>query len=183
MKTIHKITLLGVALLFSMLLIAPQSYAQDGPELNDPQIASAVVAANQIDVNYGKIALKKSKNEEVLHFAQTMINDHESIIEAAVALATKLGVTPDDQNDLTQSLLDGEKEMIKTLKKAKKGDEFNKVYIDNEVAFHEAVIGAVKDLLIPQAENEELKQTMIDVSPLLEHHLEMAKQAQANLNK
>jgi len=181
MKYLYKTTFFSIALLCGMFLFFMQSHAQDAPDLNDPQIASAVVVANQIDVDYGKIALEKSENDEVKHFAQTMINDHQSIIEAAVALAEKLGVTPDNENELTQSLSDGEKEMIAKLKKAKKGQEFDKVYIDNEVAYHEAVIGAVKEVLIPQADNEELKQTMVDVSPLLDHHLEMAKEAQAHL--
>lgn len=151
------------------------------PQFTDPQIASIVVAANQIDVNYGKIALKKSKNKDVRHFAQTMITDHENIVKAAGELAEKLGVTPDDENDLTQSLLDQAKETTAKLE-GLSGDEFNKAYIQNEVDFHDAVISAVKDLLIPQTDNEELKNTMIDVTPLLEEHLKMANEANAKIN-
>ena len=154
-----------------------QNPTADIPELNDAQIASVAVTANQVDVNYGKIALKKSNDPAVKKFAETMIKDHNDIINQAVALAQKLGVTPED-NAVTQSLIDGEKATTEQLN-GLEGKEFNKAYIDNEVAYHEAVIDAVKNILIPQTQNEELKQTLINITPLLEHHLEMAKEAQS----
>ena len=61
------------------------------PQLTDAEIASVAVTANQIDVDYGKIALKKSKGAEVRKFAQKMIDDHTSVINQAVALAKKTG--------------------------------------------------------------------------------------------
>ena len=84
-------TVLFVAALWAMPAMAQNSSA---PQLNDSEIASVVVTANQIDVDYGKIALKKATNPELRNFAQTMIDDHTSIIAQAVALAKKLGVTP-----------------------------------------------------------------------------------------
>lgn len=147
---------------------------------SDAQIASIAVVANQIDVDYGKIALEKSSNEANRKFAQTMINDHESIINAAVELAQKLGVTPDGDNDLTKSLLEGA-EQTKEKLNSLSGAEFEKFYIQNEYDFHDAVVGAVRDVLIPQTENAELKETLQSVMPLLEHHLKMAKETLDNL--
>lgn len=180
MRVLNNITgsVAGLACSFMFLFTVN---AQDMPQLTDPEIASVVVTANQIDVNYGNIALKKSKNEEVLKFAQTMINDHENIIKQSVELAGKLGVTPKD-NAVTQSLLAGEKEMTKKLKKLK-GKAFDKAYLENEVAYHEAVIAAVKTVLLPQTKNKELKDAITSVAPLLEHHLGMAKMANSNFNK
>ncbi len=166
-------------LLASALLFATTAFAQHAPKVTDPEIASIAVTANQIDVNYGKIALKKSHNTEVRHFAQSMVQDHESIIKQAVDLAHKLGVTP-KMNATTQSLLKGEKTTTAKLNKLK-GKAFDKAYIDNEVAYHEAVISTVKNVLIPQAKNQELKDLLVKVSPLLDHHLEMAKMAQAKV--
>lgn len=151
----------------------------DAPQFNDAQIAHIVVIADQIDVDYGKVALEKSKNEEVIHFAQSMVSDHEQIIKSATELVEKLGVTPED-NDLSKSLLEGQQTILEQFK-GLEGAEFDKAYIDNEVAYHEAVIGAVKEILIPSAQNQELKQALTDVMPLLEHHLEMAKMAQAKI--
>jgi len=171
----------SMALLFVAVLWAMPATAQSSStsQLTDPEIASVAVTANQIDVDYGKIALKKAKNAEARKFAQTMIDDHTSIIDQAVALATKLGVTPKD-NVVTQSLLDGAKKIKRTLNR-KKGKAFDKAYIDNEVDYHEAVISTIKNVLIPQTQNAELKDLLKSAMPLLEHHLEMAKTAQADL--
>ncbi|MBW7892432.1 MAG: DUF4142 domain-containing protein [Chitinophagaceae bacterium] len=159
----------AVALIFCSPIMEVQ--AQD--KLTDPEIASVAVTANQIDVNYGKIAIKKSKNADIRKFAETMINDHESIIKQAAALATKLNVTP-QSNAVTKSLLDGEVTATKILN-AKKGKAFDKAYADNEAAYHEAVVGAVKTKLIPETQNAELKSLLESVVPLLDHHLQMAK--------
>lgn len=150
------------------------------PKLTDAEIASVAVVANQIDVDYGKIALKKASNADAKKFAQTMIDDHTSIINQAVALAKKLGVTP-KSNAVTKSLLDGAAIITKDLE-LKKGKAFNKAYIDNEVEYHKAVIATVEDVLIPQTQNAELKALLQKVMPLLNHHLEMAKMAQSKLN-
>lgn len=122
------------------------------------------VVANQIDIDYAAIAKEKSRNAEILKFAQTMANDHAAVIEQAAALAKKLGVTPKD-NAVSKQLLEGAKQKQKELR-ALSRKAFDKAYIDNEVAYHEAVIGAVETLLIPETENGELKKLLKNVLPL-----------------
>lgn len=169
--------LAGAAICLALFYLP--SAAQNEIHLTDPEIASAAVTANKIDVDYGKIALKRAKSADVRKFAQTMVNDHTAIIKQATDLAKKLGVTPKD-NPLTQQLLTGEKKETEVLK-SKKGKDFDKAYIDNEVAYHEAVINAVKNVLIPQTKNEQLKALLVKVSPLLQEHLEHAKMVQSKL--
>src|ERR1041384_2083255 len=64
--------------------------------VTDPQIAAIVVAANTVDIEAGKLAQSKTKNEKVKQFAETMINDHTAVNKSAVELVTKLGVTPEE---------------------------------------------------------------------------------------
>lgn len=176
MKTIKTFTVAAGTLLVFMLLTSADTTAQNTPQLTDPEIASVAVTANQIDVDYALIAEKKSHNADVLRFAKTMKDDHTAVINMAVKLAQKLGVTP-MTNSVTKSLLDGAKSMTKTLN-SKSGKAFNKAYIDNEVAYHASVIGAVENLLIPQAQNAELKGLLVKVLPTLKAHLEHAKMVQ-----
>ena len=173
MKKITTWTLSMLA--YSAFLMAP-AMAQQNPPLTDAEVASVAVVANQIDIDFGKIAREKSKNAEVLKFAQTMINDHQAVIDQAVALVTKLKVTPQD-NAVSKKLL-ADAEHTKAMLRAQKGDAFNKAYIDNEVAYHKAVIGAVEGLLIPEAENGALKQLLQDVVPALKAHQEHAEMTQ-----
>ncbi|NER13688.1 DUF4142 domain-containing protein [Leptobacterium flavescens] len=179
MRTIKRMHILAGMTL--MLIGCLSAYSQENPKLSDPEVASVAVVANQIDISYAEIAMKRSKNKDVLEFAQRMLTDHKAVIEQAVALVTKLSVTPKD-NAVSQSLLEGAKETKKMLQKASK-KKFDQVYIDNEVAYHEAVIEAIKNLLIPESENSELKELLTNVLPALEAHLEHAKMVQKKVSK
>jgi len=162
------------------LLIARPLAAQENPSLTDEEVASVAVVANQIDISYAEIAKQKSKDEAILNFANTMANDHNAVIDQAVALAKKLGVTPKDNAVSQQLQADAEK--TRTMLQSKSGKQFNKAYIDNEVAYHKAVIQAVEGLLIPETENEELKTLLQNVLPALKTHLEHAEMVQKSYN-
>ena len=162
----------------TVLLSAAGASAQG---VTDPQIAKIVVTANQVDIDAGKLAAAKSSNAEVKKFAQTMVTDHTGVNKQAVALVTKLKVTPAD-NDTAKSLYDGGKSNVATLKTLK-GKAFDKAYIDHEVAYHMAVLEAVDKTLIPGATNDELKALLVKVRPAFVAHLEHAKMIQASLGK
>lgn len=174
MKRIHvSIALMG------LLCISLSSFAQS-PKLSDPEVASAAVTANQVDIDYAAIALKTSKNKEILNFATTMTNDHKAVIAQAIALVTKLKVTP-ETNYLTKKLLADAAVTQKQLK-SKKGNAFDMAYINNEVAYHKAVISAVETLLIPDTDNAELKTLLQNVVPALKTHLAHAEMVQKMIN-
>jgi putative membrane protein len=61
------------------------------------------------------------------------------------------------------------------------GAAFDKAYIDNEVAYHQAVLDAVDKTLIPSASNAELKALLVKVRPAFVAHLEHAKAIQSSL--
>lgn len=166
----------GIAM-FAILLLSQNATAQ----LSDPEIASVAVVANQNDISYAEIALQRSSNKAVREFANTMVKDHNSVIDQAVALVGRLNVTPED-NDLSKALTTQAEETVKTLNTVSKSN-FDKTYIDNEVAYHEAVINAVKTVLIPDSQNEDLRELLEGVLPVLEVHLEHAKMVQGNMSK
>ena len=146
--------------------------------VNDAQIASTVVTANQVDIDAGRLAASRSTNGEVKTFARLMVTDHTGVNKSATDLAAKLKVTPQD-NPTSQSLkADGDKNLahLKTLK----GTAFDKAYIDHEVAYHQQVIDALDRTLIPGATNEELKALLVKVRPAFVAHLEHAKRLQAS---
>ena len=167
----------AIAIAAAGLLVLPvASMSADG--VNDAQIASIVVTANQLDIDAGQLAASRATSEEVKTFARLMVTDHTGVNKAATDLATKLKVTPQD-NPTSQSLkADGEKSLahLKTLT----GATFDKAYIDREVAYHQQVIDALDKILIPGATNEELKALLVKVRPAFVAHLEHAKRLQAS---
>ena len=149
------------------------------PDLSDPEVAHVAVTANSIDIDLAKLAQSRTANHDVKQFATTMITDHSAVNAQASALATKLGVTPKD-NQVSQSLLKGAAEARATIEPLK-GKAFDRAYIDREVAYHQAVLDALDKLLIPTTSNAELKQLLVDVRPAIATHLEHAKGLQSVL--
>ena len=162
----------------SLLLAAASAFAQG---VNDAQIASIVVTANQVDIDAAKVAQSTSSNAEVKKFADLMVTDHTGVNKSAVALVTKLNVTPED-NPTSQSLKSGGEQNVSNLKTLK-GAAFDKAYIDHEVAYHQQVLDAVDKTLIPSAQNAELKALLVKVRPAFVAHLEHAKMIQSSLGK
>ena len=173
----NKLFALAATALISVAFGVP-TYAA-GP--NDAQIAAIVVAANQVDINAGELAKSKASNKEVKAFAQRMITDHTGVNKSAVDLVTKLKVKP-EENEASKSLKLGGADTIKRLK-GLKGKEFDKAYVDNEVSYHQTVLDALDNTLIPNAQNDELKALLVKVRPAFVAHLEHAKQIQASLGR
>ena len=164
-----------------ILFLAPAVALAQGKGPSDPQIAHIVVTANQIDIDAGKIAKSKSKNKEVQAFAQQMITDHGAVNKQAGALAKKLGVKPED-NDTSKSLKKGAQQNVANLKKLS-GTQFDKAYVDHEVDYHQQVLDAIDKVLVPSAQNAELKALIEKVRPAIQAHLDHAKHLQGDLAK
>jgi putative membrane protein len=147
--------------------------------VTDPQIAAIVVAANAVDIEAGKLAQSKTSNKQVREFADSMVRDHTAVNNAAVALVTKLGVTP-EENDTSRGLTSSGEQTRARLSELS-GKAFDRAYIDNEVAYHKLVIEALDSTLIPNAKNAELKETLIKVRPSFVAHLGHAEHLQASL--
>jgi putative membrane protein len=161
-----------------LVLAVISAYAQG---VNDAQIASIVVTANQVDIDAGKLAHATSANADVKKFAQLMIDDHTGVNKSATELVTKLKVTPED-NPTSQSLKsEGEKNVAQL--KSLKGMAFDKAYIDHEVTYHQQVIDAIDKTLIPGAKNAELKALLVKVRPAFVAHLAHAKDLQSSLGR
>ena len=144
---------------FAALLLASGIASAQSPRPTDPQIAHIAYTAGQLDIAAAELALQKSKNKDVVAFATDMERDHKAVNEQALALVKKLNVTPED-NDTSKALTKQAAEKRAELAKLS-GAAFDKAYIDNEVAYHKTVNGALQNTLIPSATNPELKPTRL----------------------
>ena len=157
---------------FAALALATAAIAADSKP-TDPQIAHIAYTAGLIDVDAGKQALDKSKNEAVRAFAQQMVGDHTAVNNQALALVKKLNVTPED--NATSKSLTTAAEAERTKLAGLSGAAFDKAYVHNEVAYHKTVNSALKDTLIPDAQNPELKSLLQNGLTLFQAHLEHAE--------
>jgi putative membrane protein len=177
--------MLARSTLFSVLVAVGVSTVVQGqnppppPNLSDAEVANVAVTANTIDIDFGKLAQSRTKNEQVKQFATTMVTDHTKVNEQAAALAGRLKVTPKD-NAVSQSLLGGAAEARKKMEPLQ-GADFDRAYMDREVAYHQAVIDALDQVLVPTTENAELKKLLVDVRPAFVAHLDHAKKVRGAL--
>ncbi|MFL6531031.1 MAG: DUF4142 domain-containing protein [Chthoniobacterales bacterium] len=148
---------------------------------NDAQIAMIAVVADSVDIDAGKLAAEKSKNKAVKEFAETMVRDHTAVNAKATALAKKLNVTPEESATSKSLKSGGDAQLAKM--KSMSGAEFDKAYVDNEVSYHETVMGALDKTLIPNTKNAELKALLESARPIFVHHLDHAKELQKSLEK
>jgi len=155
--------------------------AAPAPALNDAQIAHIAVTANAIDSSAGAYAVQHAAAAAVKNFARTMVRDHGAVNKQAVALATRLGVTPED-NDVSRGLHDGATQAGTALQ-GLSGPAFDRAYMDREIAYHQSVIDALNRTLIPGAQNAELKQLLTSVAPNFDAHLAQAKSVRQGLGQ
>jgi len=168
-----------IAALAALYLMSGANLAGAADKPTDPQIAHIAYTAGVLDIEAAKQAIKKSKNKEVVAFAKDMVRDHEEVNKQALALVKKLKVTPEDNatsKSLTKAAADTREKLAKL-----KGAAFDKAYIDNEVAYHKQVNGALETLLIPSASNGELKSLLETGLKIFQGHEQHAEHVASEL--
>jgi len=179
---INKAVAFAAIIIACAALVLFQSTAQgqiaNGP--TDAQIAGIVQAACQVEIGYAQLAMTKSQNKEVRDHAQQMIADHSALQRSMTDLNGRLNLTPADSD--TGSTLRAQSEDVSAKLNALNGSAFDKAYIDVEVATHQAIIATVSTVLVPNAQNAELKNALQGASPVMRGHLEHARNLQSMLD-
>jgi len=167
------------AALAAICMLSGAALAQGAAKPTDPQIAHIAYTAGQLDITAAKQALSKSKNKEVLAFAEDMVRDHEAVNKQALDLVKKLNVTPAD-NDTSRALSKQAADKLAELAKLS-GAAYDKAYVANEVAYHKTVNGALESTLIPSANNAELKNLLQTGLKIFQGHQQHAEHLAASL--
>ena len=126
--------------------------------MNDLEIAHTAYTAGNLDIRYAHLALAISEDATVHEFAKTMLRDHAAVNDEAVALITKLQVTPQD-NGLSQALVKGASEK-RTELMGLSGKAFDCAYAQNELGYHQVVNKTVANDFIPNVTVEPLKELL-----------------------
>jgi putative membrane protein len=169
-----------IALLFGFAsLVLAQNESSGGAKPSDPQIVGIVTAADQIDIDGAKLALKHTKNDQVKQFAQQMIDDHTNLQKSVNDLGKKLNVKP-EPSDTSKALKTQSATEMKKLQ-GLRGSAFDTEYLNHEVTFHQQVLDVAGKVLIPSAQNAELKSALEGAAPLLQGHLQHAQQLQSSM--
>lgn len=146
------------------------------PALDDPTIVAIFDAANTADIETGTLAAERGSSKEVRDFGAMLARDHKAVRQQGRDLAQRLGVTPTPPADDASARAHAE--ALQSLR-SKQGAEFDRAFLDHEVAYHQAVIDAVTNTLLPAIQNAEVKALVEKVAPAFVAH----RDAAANLRK
>lgn len=148
------------------------------PPLNDANIAALLDEANAADSATGNLASTKGTNAQVKEFGRMMMRDHHSLRKQGQDLAKKLNLTPaPPAND---TLPQAAQKMHDSLNAMAKGAAWDKAYIDNEVAVHQAVLSLLQAAQ-GAAQDTSLKALITKATPNIQAHLTKAQDIQGKL--
>ncbi|HXT14699.1 MAG TPA: DUF4142 domain-containing protein [Gemmatimonadaceae bacterium] len=175
-KFMHRASITAFAasalLVLPSLASAQKQQGNAAAKLDDPTIVAIFDAANTWDVETGTLAEKKASSKEVRDFGHMIARDHRAVRQQGRDLAKKLGVTPTPPKDFAM-VKDHEAAMKKL--ESLKGKEFDKAFLEHEVAYHKAVIDAINTTLMPALQNQEVKDLVTKVAPAFKAHEDAAQ--------
>src|ERR1043165_3289664 len=163
--------------LAALTLGAPARPPQQAP-LNDATIVAIFAQANTYDIETGTLGSQKGSTPEVKTVGASLVRDHKSVLQQATDLAKKLGVTPTPPKENPFAAMHA-KAMAEL--KAKSGKAFDLAFLDNEIAYHQAVIDAIGKTILPAIQNAELKAFVEKIAPAFQAHLDMCKATKTQL--
>ena len=148
--------------------------------LTDANIVALLDEANKADSAAGALAVTKATNKAVKDFAHLMMGEHHALREQGQQLAKRLKVTPEPPaNDPVTPLAQNETNVLQS---TPKGPEFDRVYIEQEIAAHKAVLDLAENAH-GQAQNEQLKALIEQAKPVIQKHLDHAEKLKDKLGE
>ena len=141
----------------------------------DQDFVTKTAQGNSAEVELGKIVAAKTKDPRVKQFAQMMVKDHTATLNELQELAQSKNLNfnddlPDDAKALQAKL------------SSDTGKQLDKDYMDSTLEDHQKDVQEFTDQS-QKAKDPDVKQWASKTLPILQKHLEKARQVDAGLNK
>ncbi len=163
MTTLH----LMLLALFAVLIVPMQHIGAEEASSLDKQFAAKVASNNMLEIRLGQYASGTGESKDVKCFAEHMVNDHQKARDLLEKIASEKGMElPRHLNEEDEKTLD----RLETLS----GADFDRAYVSQMVADHEAAVKAAEDES-RDGTQVEMKYVAEKLLPTLQSHLTMAK--------
>ena len=148
---------------------APAAAAQAPTSVTAPDLAFILRAAQggAEEVALGNMAADKADNAKVKSFARQMVEDHTKANKDLAALARNRGVEVSDTPDQAS-------QTVSAALAARSGPEFDREYVAQQVAAHEATLAQFR-FAAENAADPDLKAFARRYEPAIAHHLKLAQ--------
>lgn len=149
------------------------------PDIQAETQAALKKAANeiQVEISLGQLAAQRARNEQVQEFGQHMAEDHKKASQQVELLAIKQGVplSSDNRNDYRSNLNKKLEELSRL-----SGYAFDREYMDYSIRDHEIIIEELRRQ-VGIIRNQDIKQWILLILPILESHREKAHRVKYSL--
>ncbi|MEO7043059.1 MAG: DUF4142 domain-containing protein [Gemmatimonadaceae bacterium] len=146
--------------------------------VTDAGIFAALSAANQGEIDAGKMAETKATSAAVKSFAHDMVIAHTAMLNEGNLLAKKLNITPDAAAADSINMMN--QATGAALTAAAKGAAFDSAYVNAQVAGHQYVLDMIKRDE-GAAQNAQLKSALTSAEPKVQAHLDRIKAIQGKM--
>jgi putative membrane protein len=160
-------TRLGAAVLLLVGVSAVRSQTRDERPFTDAEFVKMAASSGMAEVELGKLAQTKARNEGVKKLAEMLVNDHTKANEELKKVAKEAGL------EVPEKLLDKHQQAV-TMFKEYKGTNFDADFVKQQIKSHEEGV-ALFTRASKEAKNEKIKAFATKTLPTLQQHLEHAK--------
>ncbi len=148
-----------------LLLVSTHTWAKD-----DKAFLREAIQGNLAEVDMGRLAQKRSRNEEIKNFGDMLVQDHSEANTRANAVARQIGLNPPTRPSVKQRLSYGYYASLR-------GNTFDRQFVKHMVDDHK------KDIQAYQAQAQSGTGPVADYAkqtlPTLEKHLNTAESLQS----
>jgi putative membrane protein len=147
--------------------------------LRDANIAAMVLALNNTDISYARLAPARAQRDDVRQFAERMLTDHTGVNGLVIELLRKLDLAAED-NTMSLDLRD-ESANRRDILRELSGFAFDSTYMENEVSYHQKFLASIDQVMLPAVRNGEMRSLLVSIRPAVAAHLAHAEQTRANV--
>ena len=126
--------------------------------------ANAVAASDMFEIESGKLAASRAASADVKSFAQTLQSDHSKSTADLKTAAQQAGIT-------VGPALDAEKQGMLDQLKAAKGEDFDRLFIDQQTTAHQKALQLLQNYSTA-GDNEALKAFATKATAVVQGHLD-----------
>jgi putative membrane protein len=154
------------------LAFASSAASAQKADRDSEKFIKSAIQGNLAEIDVGKLAQQKGKNDAVKKFGEMLVNEHGQALSKAQAAAKQVGVEPPTSTSIMQKATYAKLKLLS-------GDTFDRSFASTMVSDHEKEI---KEYQKASAKSGPVGQYAKETLPALQKHLQTAKQLQSQVS-
>jgi putative membrane protein len=147
---------------------------------SNPSVLGFALAANNGEVQLGKLGQTKATNAQVKAFAKQMVTDHSAMLSQTKKLGTKLDATADTTAGDAHDLMAHGNDELKELTDKAAGADWDKNFMDKMIDDHQKVLDKLQDAA-KNTTDADVRKALEEATGKVQAHLTKAQDIKTKL--